>query len=337
MRAWQLTELGDPWDNLRAADVDSPEPREGQALIAVEGADLNFADILQCQGQYQVKIEVPFVPGMSAAGRVVATGADSGLTVGQRVVGSTTGRWGAFAQQAIVAGGDVYVLPDDVDGAVAAGLHVTYGTSWFALHRRGRLAPGESVLVLAGAGGVGSSAIQMAKAHGCWVLAAAGGAKKVQVCSDLGADVAIDYSRGGNQGESDEGLYEAVMEATSGRGVDVVYDPVGGEYFDIARRLVAWEGRLLVVGFASGTIPSAPANHLLVKNYSVVGVHMGGYRAMDPAVVTECYDEVYAMLGRGEIDPLISERLDFDGLPAGLQRLAERRTTGRLVMDLGRS
>ncbi|MGF1596794.1 MAG: NADPH:quinone oxidoreductase family protein [Acidimicrobiales bacterium] len=329
MRAWQLTRLGDPWDELEAVEVDPPEPGEGQARIEVEGADVNFADILQCQGSYQVKIDVPFVPGMSAAGTVVAVGPGSGLSVGQRVVGSTSGAWGGFATEAIVHGADVHPLPDDVDGVVAAGLHVTYGTAWFALHRRGHLAPGESVLVLAAAGGVGSAAVQLAKAHGCWVLGAAGGPDKVRAVTELGADLAFDYDPG--PGEPD--LHTAVMEATSGRGVDVVYDPVGGAYFDVARRLVAWEGRLLVVGFASGTIPAAPANHLLVKNYSVVGVHMGGYRAMDPAVITRCYDEVYAQLARGEIDPLITERLGFDGLPEGLRRLAERRTVGRIVVD----
>lgn len=325
MRAWQLSELGDPWDNLSLVDLDPPTPSEGLARIEVEGADVNFADILQCQGEYQVKIPTPFVPGMGAAGKVVEVAPDCSLQVGQRVVGSTRGPWGGFAEQALVSPDDVHPLPDTVAGTIAAGLHVTYGTAWFSLHQRGRLAPGESVLVLAGAGGVGSAAIQMAKAHGCWVLAAAGGPEKVQVCSDLGADVAIDYRDGD--------LYQEVMDATSGRGVDVVYDPVGGEYFDIARRLVAWEGRLLVVGFASGTIPLAPANHALVKNYSIVGVHMGGYRGRDNAALDRCYDEVYRMLGDGDIDPLISELIPLAELPAGLRQLADRKTTGRLVVD----
>jgi len=325
MRAWQLTEYGDPWDKMELVDLDPPTPGPGLARIEVEGSDVNFADILQAQGKYQVKIPVPFVPGMGVAGRVVEAGEGSELTVGDRVVGSTNGPWGSFAEQAIVSSNDVHPLPDNVDGVAAAGLHVTYGTAWFSLHQRGQLAPGESVLVLAGAGGVGSAAIQMAKAHGCWVLAAAGGADKVETCRTLGADVVIDYRDGD--------LYTEVMEATSGRGVDVVYDPVGGEYFDIARRLVAWEGRLLVVGFASGTIPSAPANHALVKNYSVVGVHMGGYRGRDNATLDRCYDEVYQMLADGKIDPLISERLALADVPRGLRMLADRQTVGRLVID----
>jgi NADPH2:quinone reductase len=325
VKAWQLNELGDPWDRLELVELDPPEPTDGLARIEIEGCDLNFADILQCQGQYQVKLDPPFVPGMGAAGRVVAVGPESNLTLGDRVVGSTTGPWGGFAEQALVSGADVHPLPDGVDGVIAAGLHVTYGTAWFSLHRRGQLQPGESVLVLAAAGGVGSAAVQLAKAHGCWVLAAAGGPEKVQVCRDLGADLAIDYTN--------DDLYTAVMDATSGRGVDVVYDPVGGEYFDQARRLVAWEGRLLVVGFASGTIPSAPANHALVKNYSVVGVHMGGYRGRMSEVLDTCYDEVYSMLADGTIDPLISKRVAFHDLPTALKSLADRTSTGRLVVD----
>lgn len=328
MRAWQLPRIGDPWDELELVDLDPPEPPGDLARIEVEGSDVNFADILQCQGRYQVKLDVPFVPGMGAAGRVVAVGPEAGLEVGQRVVGSTSGPWGGFAEQALVSTADVHPLPDGVDGVVAAGLHVTYGTAWFALHQRGQLQPGESVLVLAAAGGVGSAAVQMAKAHGCWVLAAAGGPEKAEVCVELGADLAIDYTN--------DDLYTAVEDATSGRGVDVVYDPVGGEYFDVARRLVAWEGRLLVVGFASGTIPSAPANHALVKNYSIVGVHMGGYRSRDPAALDRCYAEVYAMLADGEIAPLISDRVSLADVPRALERLADRSTTGRLVVDLTR-
>ncbi|MDH4362807.1 MAG: NADPH:quinone oxidoreductase family protein [Acidimicrobiia bacterium] len=326
MRAWQLPELGDPWDNLRLVELPSPEPGPGQARIVVEGGDLNFADILQCRGSYQVRIPTPFVPGMGGAGRVVAAGPGTTLRPGERVVGATAGGpWGIYAEEALVNEADVELLAEGVSGITAAGAHVTYGTAWFALHQRGRIQPGESVLVLAGAGGVGSAAIQMAKAHGCWVLAAAGGPAKVEVCRTLGADVAIDYAG--------DDLYQAVMDATSGRGVDVVYDPVGGAHFDVARRLLAWEGRLLVVGFASGTIPSAPANHTLVKNYSIVGVHMGGYRSRDLATVRRCYAEVYRMLADGEITPLVSEIVALDDLPRALRDLAGRRTTGRVVLD----
>lgn len=325
MRGWRLHELGDPWDVMKIEEMDSPQPGDGEALITVEAADLNFADILQMQGTYQVRFEPPFVPGMAAAGVVTAIGQGSKLAVGDRVVGSTVRGVGGYAEEAIVNSETALKVPDSLDLGIAAAANVTYGTSWVALHQRGNIQPGESVLVLAAAGGVGSSAVQMAKAHGCFVIAAAGSPEKVQICRDLGADLAIDYTNGD--------LYAEVMAATDGRGVDVVYDPVGGEYFDIARRLVAWEGRLLVVGFASGTIPAAPANHILVKNYSVVGVHMGGYRGRDNATIDRCYEEVFAMLADGKMVPHVSERIGMEGLPDALLRLSQRETTGRVMFD----
>lgn len=325
MLAWQLNEPGDPWTNLELVDIEPPAPGPGEVLTTVEGSDLNFADVLQCQGHYQVRVATPFTPGMNTAGTIAAVGPGVDLEVGQRVVGWTVTGHGGFAQQALMGAEGCTVLPDEVDTVTAVAMHVTYGTSWFALHRRGNLQPGESVLVLAGAGGVGSSAVQMAKAHGCWVLAAAGGPDKAAVCLELGADIAIDY-RG-------EDLYQRVMDETSGRGVDVVYDPVGGDHFDVARRLLAWEGRLLIVGFASGRIPSAPANHVLVKNYSLVGVHMGGYREADPSPFQQCYDELYRSLLDGDIDPLVDRRISLDDLPVALQDLAERRTVGRVILD----
>ena len=325
MKAWRIPELGDPWDKLTIEEVPSPEPGDGMVRIDVHATDLNFADILQCQGDYQVKLTPPFTPGMNAAGTVVAAGRDCGLAIGDRVTGPTTGPHGGYAEQAILIAEQCQQLPSRVDDTVAAGMHVTYGTAWFALHHRGQLQPGETVLVLAVAGGVGSAAVDLAKAHGCWVIAAAAGSVKTAVCAELGADAIVDYDA--------VDLYQTVMDLTDGRGVDVVYDPVGGHYFDVARRLVAWEGRLLVVGFASGTIPSAPANHALVKNYSVVGVHMGGYRQKDPTPFARCYEALYRMLQDGAIKPLISEVIGFDSLPDALTRLANRQTTGRIVFD----
>lgn len=325
MKAWQLRETGDPWTNLVLSDLATPTPGPGEVVVDVEGSDLNFADILQCQGHYQVKVPTPFTPGMNTAGVITAVGPDVALEVGQRVVGWTVVGSGSFAQQAVMGAEGCTVLPDEVDSVTAVAMHITYGTSWFALHRRGNLQPGESVLVLAAAGGVGSSAVQMAKAHGCWVLAAAGGSEKAAVCLELGADVAIDYNG--------EDLYERVMAETSGRGVDVIYDPVGGDYFDVSRRLLAWEGRLLVVGFASGRIPQAPANHVLVKNYSIVGVHMGGYREADPSPFAACYRDIYQLLLDGKVDPLVGEVVGIADLPRALKDLAERRTTGRVVLD----
>jgi NADPH2:quinone reductase len=326
MQGWQQTQLGDPWEHLALNDIPTPEPSSGQIRVRVAATDLNFADILQCQGSYQVKLEVPFTPGMNSAGTVTASAPDSGFKPGERVVGPTLGPHGGYAEEAILLASQAHRLPDGVSTTDASAIHVTYGTAWFALHQRGHLQPGETVLVLAGAGGVGSAAIDLAKVHGCWVIAAAGGSEKVETCRSLGADAVIDYTS--------EDLYERVMTLTDRRGVDVVYDPVGGRYFDIARRLVAWEGRLLVIGFASGTIPTAPANHALVKNYSVVGVHMGGYRNRpDQTPFDTCYNSLHQMLVEGKLSPLVSERIGIRDLPDALHRLANRQTTGRILFE----
>ena len=322
MRAWRAGQLGDPWQVLEAADLPPPQPDAGAVRIRVEATDMNFADILQCRGIYQVKRTPPFTPGMTAAGTVLAAGPDGHWQVGQRIVGPTVGGAGGFAEQALLLASQCHAIPAGVESMAAMAMHVTYGTAWLALHHRARLRPGETVLVLAAAGGVGSAAVQMAHIHGCWVAAAAGGSSKVRIAQDMGADLAIDYEA--------EDLYERVMDATDGRGVDVIFDPVGGATFATARRLLAWEGRLLVVGFASGDIPAAPANHVLVKNYAVVGVHMGGYRQRNPALLVRCYEDLHQRLLAGEISPL-SEQIAFEEIPAALRRLAARRTVGRVV------
>ena len=325
MKAWRMNRLGDPWRELEAVEVASPEPPPGTLRIRVEATDLNFADILQCRGAYQVKRAPPFTPGMNAAGTVVAAGPDTSIQPGTRLVGPTVEPAGGFAEEALLLERLTHRIPDDVATADAMGIHITHGTAWLALHHRARLQPGETVLVLAAAGGVGSATVEMARRHGCWVVAAAGGPDKVYFAARIGADTTVDYLN--------DDLYQSVMDATDGRGVDVVFDPVGGRYFDTARRLVAWEGRYLVVGFASGEIPSAPANHALVKNYAVVGVHMGGYRERQPALVRQCYEELHALLAAREISPQISETIGFDGLPDALARLAGRKTTGRVIFD----
>ena len=326
MRAWQIDALGDPWTQLNLVERPSPDPAPGMMRVQVAATDLNFADILQCQGRYQVKLDPPFVPGMYSLGRVSAIGDDvpDQFAVGTTIIGPTEGVDGGFAEEAIISAQEAYVVPEGVDPVVATASHVTYGTAWFGLHQRGHLQRGETVLVLAAAGGVGSAAVELAKLHDCWVVAAAGGAAKTEACKAYGADEVVDYDN--------DDLYQRVMDLTDGRGVDVVYDPVGGKYFDIARRLVAWEGRLLVIGFASGDIPSAPANHVLVKNYSVVGVHMGGYRGRDAAPLVRCYDALHELLIQGKINPLMDSVVAMSKLPKALQKLASRGTTGRIVM-----
>ena len=323
MKAWRINELGDPWKRLVVEHMDSPPLGQGQVRIQVEATDLNFADILQCQGRYQVKLKPPFSPGMNSSGSILAVGEGVDLEIGQRVVGPTMGGFGGYASESVLLAEQCQILPASVDCKIASAIHVTYGTAWFALHQRGNLQPGETVLVLAGAGGVGSAAIELAKVAGCWVVAAAGGSDKTNLCKKLGADEVVDYL--------EDDLYDKVMDLTNGRGVDIVYDPVGGDFFDIARRLVAWEGRLLVIGFASDRIPEVPANHILMKNYSVVGVHMGAYRKKDPRPFDRCYSELYKMLEDDSINPWIDSVVGFDELPDALLSLANRKTKGRLV------
>ena len=320
-----MTELGNPWEKLRVRDAVLPEVSGKTCRIRVEAADLNFADILQCQGSYQVKLEPPFTPGMTAAGRVVEAGADGPFKPGDRIVGPCYRGSGGYADECLMVAGGANLVPEGVDCIQAASIHMTYGTGWFGLHLRGEIEPGQTVLVLAGAGGVGSAAIDLARVHGCGVIAAAGGSRKTEACLQLGADQAIDYNS--------EDLYRRVMDLTDGRGVDLVYDPVGGDYFDVARRLVAWEGKYLTIGFASGRIPAAPMNHALVKNYSLVGVHMEGYRGRDDVQFQRCYRYLYRMLLDNQLNPLIDDVIGFDALPGGLLKLANRQTMGRVIFD----
>ena len=325
MKAFRIEQLGLPWEVASITDVEITDVTETGCRVAVEATDLNFADILQCEGKYQVKLDPPFTPGMSAAGTVIEAGAASGFKIGDRIVGPTVTGCGGYAEEALVIGSRSTLIPEGVGTLDAAAMNVTYGTAWFGLRLRGNLQHGETVLVLAAAGGVGSAAVELAKVHDCWVIAAAGGDDKVNACRQLGADEVVDYTN--------EDLYERVMALTDGKGVDVVYDPVGGKYFDVARRLVAWEGRLLVIGFASGDIPTAPMNHALVKNYSIVGVHMGGYRGREDLPFERCYAELFELMKAEKINPLIDDMVGFRELPDAMKALYDRKTKGRVMFD----
>lgn len=324
MRAWRVHELGEPADVLRLEELPDPEPGPGQLVLAVHGCALNFPDVLQCRGDYQVKPPLPFTPGLEVCGTVVATAPGFEDRVGQRVVAPPAQPHGGLATRTVVDADEAFPVPDSMSDAEAAGLTVTYQTSWFALFRRARLRPGETVLVHAGAGGVGSAAIQLAKNAGAIVFATAGGPEKVEVCRQLGADVAIDY-------QADD-FVEIVKGLTDGQGVDVVYDPVGGDTFDRSRRIVAWEGRILPIGFTSGRIADAPTNHALLKNYSVVGVHWARYRDHDPDAVVECHHELCRLYEQGGIKPLVGAEHPLDEAPAALTALGRRATVGKIVV-----
>src|SRR4051794_32857804 len=316
MRAWRGNELGNPDDVLKLEDVEQPTPGPGQVLVKVRAAALNFFDGLMIQGVYQEKPPLPFTPGSELCAEIVGTG--------QRVLGSPSGGPGAFAEYALMDAAAAFPVPEGMPDEKAASLYLTYQTGHVGLHRRADLQAGEWLLVHAGAGGVGSAAIQLGKAAGAQVIATAGGPRKVEVCRELGADHVIDYTA--------EDFVPIVKEVTGGHGADVVYDPVGGDVFDKSRKCIAFEGRIVVVGFTSGRIPEAPANHLLVKNYSVVGLHWGLYRKFDPAVFTRTHEELGRLWAKGDIDPLVSQALPLEEAPQALEALASRSTVGKVVL-----
>jgi len=316
MRAWRVHELGDPSKVLSLDEVETPTPGEGQVLVKVRAAALNFFDNLMIQGVYQEKPPLPFTPGSEICGEIVETG--------QRVLGSTAGGPGGFAEYALMDADAAWPVPDGMSDEKAASLYITYQTGHVGLHRRAHLRAGEWLLVHAGAGGVGSAAIQLGKAAGARVIATAGGPEKVAVCRQLGADHVIDYGS--------EDFVAVVKEVTGGHGADVIYDPVGGDVFDKSRKCIAFEGRIVVVGFTSGRIPEAPANHLLVKNYSVVGLHWGLYRKYDPAVFGMVHEQLTRLVDEGHVDPLVGETLPLDQAPQALAKLADRGTVGKVVL-----
>jgi NADPH:quinone reductase len=316
MRAWRVHSLGDPAEVMSFDEVDRPTPGEGQVLVRVLAAGLNFPDVLMAKGQYQERPPLPFTPGVELCGEVVGTG--------RRVLGSPSGGPGGFAEYALMDADAAFPVPDGMSDEQAAALHLTYQTGHVGLHRRAALQAGEWLLVHAGAGGVGSAAIQLGKAAGAQVIATAGGERKTEVCRRLGADHVIDYTA--------EDFVPLVKEITGGHGADVVYDPVGGEVFDKSRRCIAFEGRLVVVGFTSGTIPQAPANHALVKNYSIVGLHWGLYRKHDPALFGRVHEDLCRLFDEGRIAPLIGASLPLAELPQAMAAIADRNTVGKVVL-----
>jgi NADPH:quinone reductase len=324
VRAWQVHALGEPRDVLTLDEVTVPEPGPGQVLVRVRAAAANFPDVLMCRGGYQVRPPLPFTPGIELCGEIVAVGAGvTGLAAGDRVLGGSSLPSGGYAEFALMDADSVLQAPVGLDDAEAAAFFITYQTGWFGLHRRARLAAGETLLVHAAAGGVGSGAVQLGKAAGARVIGVAGGERKAQVARALGADVVVD--------RLSQDFVEVVKEVTAGRGADVIYDPVGGETYTRSTKCVAFEGRILIVGFAGGQIQSAPLNHVLLKNYSVVGLHWGLYQKRDPQAIRDCHVQLGKLVADGLIRPLIGERLGLADLPGGLQRLADGDTTGRLV------
>ena len=322
MRAWRAHQYGPYRDVLRLDEVERPELPEGGAIVKVEAASLNFPDLLAIAGKYQVKAPLPFTPGMEAAGTVVAAGPKSRWKPGDRVIASSL--WGAFAEELAVPDAHLFAIPPGLDAAQAASFVITYQTGWFALVRRAALRAGETLLVHGGAGGVGIAAIQLGRALGATVIATAGSEEKLEICRKAGAHHVVDYKDGD--------WVSIVNKLTGGRGADVIYDPVGGDVFDASLKCIAWEGRLLVIGFASGRIPELKANRVLLKNISIVGLYWGAYQLRDPAVVQAAHDALTGHVSRGEVAPMVWKELPLAELPAALEALESRASWGKVVV-----
>lgn len=324
MKAWQVGELGEPRDVMRAAQTDRPEPGEGQVLVKVRGCAANFPDVLMCRGLYQSRPDFPFTPGIEVCGEVVRPGAGvHGLRAGDRVLGGTALPHGGFGEYALMDAGSTFPAPASLDDAQAASLFIGYQTAWFALHRRARLQPGETLLVHAAAGGVGSATVQLGKAAGARVIGVVGGPEKVEYAQRLGADVVVD--------RFEQDFVQVVKAETDGRGADVVFDPVGGDTYTRSTKCIAFEGRIVIIGFTSGTIQQARLNHPLLKNYGILGLQWGSYTAKDPQAVRDCHAELTRLADAGVVRPLVSRRLAFDEVADGVQQLADGKTIGRVV------
>ncbi|GAB4075843.1 NADPH:quinone oxidoreductase family protein [Nostocoides australiense] len=324
MRAWRIAKAGEAADVYQLADIAPPVPGKGQVRVRVLGAAVNYPDVMMARGHYQVQPPYPYTPGVELCGEVLELGTDTiGISVGDRIVGTADLPAGAFAEEALMNAALSQQAPGQLDDAEAAALHIAYQTGWFGLHRRARLQRGDTLLVHAAAGGVGSAAVQLGKAAGATVIGVVGGPEKASIATELGCDLVLDRNT--------DDLVAEIKKATNGKGVDVAYDPVGGAAYDVCAKTIAFEGRILVVGFASGTVPSPGLNHALIKNYSIVGLHWGLYNAYDPAAITAAATEINALVAGG-IRPLISKRVSLEEAPDAVTAVGEGTTTGRVVV-----
>jgi NADPH2:quinone reductase len=322
MRAMVMKAWGEPRD-LELMEMPDPEPGPDQVLVDVRAAGCNFFDLLLIQGKYQVKPSFPFAPGSEVGGTVRAAGAAArGFSPGDRVLALTG--LGAYADAVLAPASSVYRIPASMSFEDAAAFPMVYQTSYFGLVHRAHLQAGETLLVHAGAGGVGLAAVQIGRALGARVLATAGSAAKLDVARANGAVDAFDYSK--------PDWVERVQEATGGRGADVIYDPVGGDVFDLSTKCIAFGGRLVVVGFTSGRIPSIAANRILLKNISIVGLHWGAYRQHAPAMIPEAMDRLFELYERGALKPVIGSIHRLEEASAALEEIGSRRSVGKIVL-----
>ncbi len=323
MKAWQVHEYGSP-DSMRFDEVPTPEPGAGQVLIRNRACGLNFFDLLQIAGKYQAQPGFPFTVGAEVAGEIAAVGAGvTDFRAGDPVLALP--RAGGFAEYTLAADDLTFPIPKGMSPEQAAAFPIVYQTSWFALDYRARLEPAEWVLVHAGASGVGLAAIQIAKAKGARVIATAGSEEKLAFCRAQGADEVVSYR--------EEGWHERVKKLT-GRGADVIYDPVGGDVFDLSNKCIAPDGRLLVVGFASGRIPEIAANRILLKNMSVVGVFWGRHLDEHDHYGAEAHGALRDLYLEGKIAPHVDRKFPLEEAPAALAELAAHHTPGKVVLTV---
>ncbi len=325
MRAVLCRTLGNTAD-LKVENVPAPALGNSQVRIGVKAAGVNFPDILMVEGKYQVKPELPFIPGLEVAGTVLECAAGvTHVKPGDRVLAFAR-KGGGFAEEVVLPAAIVTPIPDSMDFVTAAAFPVAYGTAHFALEYRGNLKKGETLVVLGATGGVGIAAIEVGKLMGARVIAAAGGADKLAIAKQHGADEVIDYRA--------ENLRDRVRELTDGRGADVVFDPVGGAAFDAMVRAIAWEGRILVIGFASGDIPKVAANLVLVKNFSVIGVVFGEQSWRYPNSSRERLGRLLRHYAEGAFKPRVWKTYPIEETPAALADMTARRVTGKMVLTV---
>ena len=321
MKAWRVEQWCDP-DGMQFVDIPLPEPGPRQVRVKVAAAALNFLDTLMIGGRYQVKPPFPFTPGVEVAGIIDAAGPDSRFAPGTAVCANVG--TGGYAEYALANDASIAAVPEGIDLAVAATLPIVFPTAHLCLRDAGRLAQGETVLITAAAGGVGLAAIQLAKAWGAArVIALAGGQAKLGICREHGADVLIDYN---------EPDWFDKAKADFGDRVNIVIDMVGGNVAEQALRLLAWRGRFVVVGFAGGTIPAIPANRLLLKSATAVGVFWGATTQKEPALAAQVFQDLFGMVSSGQLKPIVTRRYGLADAPQAMKDLASRSTAGKVVL-----
>lgn len=326
MHGWQVHEYGEPAAVLRYVTIPEPISGPGQIRVRVAATSCNFADVLLCRGSYQHKPPPPFTPGLEVCGIVesVGDGVDADM-LGARVVGQPILPHGGFAEAALMNKLDAYLVPPTIDDTSAATLHLTYLTAWLGLHQRAAVRAGDTVVVTAATGGVGSAAVQIARAAGARVVGIVAGQDKAITAGLLGVHTIIDRTT--------DDVIECVRAAAPG-GADIVFDTVGGHGYELATKYIAFEGRIIVVGFASGSIPQPHLNHALVKNYTIAGLHWSLYQHFRPELVRRAQAAIFEMCSVGQIDPLVTAQVGLTDVPDALEDLAHGRSQGKLVVSV---